>query len=344
VNRREFLTRAIGGVGAAVLTGAVLPLITELGAAPDPDPAQYQRRAAELWSSYSSSEPLSLAYTASDHVEYGRTLLARSRGSDRRRIDDALGMTAVLVGRAAFFDLGNRAVAKNVWDVAARHLTGSTDHPLLACLYGHMAFVPGWANRWDETADHLKLAAGHARRGGGPGLRSWLHAVAAECQARSGRPADAIDAIQRAKDTAAAGGSDADPWWLDYYTADRLDGFDASVALTAARDVLTRDATPRATRHALDRVERALGQLRTTNQHPTELTPQDCVTVLDQATAYALLHDDDAALRHAETALDALGRRPYHAATIRLDTLADLLPASRLGQLRDLERSYLVAA
>ena len=124
----------------------------------------------------------------------------------------------------------------------------------------------------------------------------------------------------------------------------RLDGFDASVALTSAKEVLGRPATQRATRHALDRVERALGHLRTTSPHPKAYTPQDCVTTLDRATAHALIHDDDEALRNAEAACKALGRRPYYAATIRLDTLADILPTSKLGQLHEIETAYLGAA
>jgi hypothetical protein len=57
-----------------------------------------------------------------------------------------------------------------------------------------------------------------------------------------------------------------------------------------------------------------------------------------------LIHDDNEALRNAEAACKALGRRPYYAATIRLDTLADILPASKLGHLHEIERAYLGAA
>ena len=344
VNRREFLTQAIGGMGATALAGAILPIIAELGAAPDADPEAYTRRSAELWAGCWTAEPVDLAYAAADHAEYGRTLLTRSRGRDRQRIADAVGLTTILVGRAAFFDLGRPPTARDVWNVADRYLTGTADHPLLACLHGHMAFVPGWAGHWDEAEAHLKVAHGYARRGGGPTLRSWLHAVAAECQARSGRTSGALESIERAKETLAAGGAHPDPWWLDYYSVDRLEGFDASVSLTSAQEVLGRPATQRAARHALDRVERALGHLRTTSPHPKTFTPQDCVTTLDRATAYALIHDDDEALRNAEAACKVLGRRPYYAATVRLDTLADILPASKLGQLHEIERAYLGAA
>ena len=344
VNRREFLVQAAGGLGASVLAGTILPLIAELGAAPDADPEQYARRAAQLWNGCWTADPLTLVYEAGDHVDYGRTLLSRSRGKDRQRIADAVGLTAMLVGRAAFFDLGRPDAAKEVWEVAARYLTGSSDHPLLACLYGHMAFVPGWAGNWDEASARLQTASGHARRGGGPLLRSWLHAVGSECQTRAGRTSSAIDAIERAKETVAGGGAYPEPWWLDYYSVDRLDGFDASVALGNARDVLGRQATRRDTRHALDRVERALGHLHTSSQHPTEYTPQDCVITLDRATAFALINDDDAALQNAENACQSLARRPYYAAATRLDTLADILPSTRLGQLQEIEQTYLGAA
>lgn len=338
VKRREFLT------GAVVLGGAILPLLGDLGAPPSPNPDDFARQAAELWSNCWTSEPVTLVYRAADHAERGRTLLARSRGSDHRRIADAAGLTTLLVGRTAFFDLGQAAATQEVLAVAGRYLAGSSDHPLLACLYGHQAFVPGWSGHWAAAENELTMAARHARRGGGPGLRSWLHAVAAECLTRAGRPRDALVEIERSRETLAAGGAHPDPWWLDYFDAQRLDGFDATVALAAGREVLSSGiSTQRATRHALDRVERALRHLQTTIVQPGEYTPQDCVTVLDRATAYALIHDDDQALRLAEAACQALSKRPYAAAQSRLGTLYDALPASRAGQLREIELTYLAA-
>lgn len=339
VERREFLTGA-----AVMLGGALLPLLGDLGAPPTPDPGDYTRQAAELWTDCWTTEPLTLVYRAADHAERGRTLLARSRGSDHRRIADAAGLTTLLVGRTAFFDLGQAAATQEVWAVAGRYLAGSPDHPLLACLHGHQAFVPGWAGRWAAAEKELAIAAGHARRGGSPGLRAWVHAVGAECLTRAGRPRDALAEIERARETLAAGGAHPDPWWLDYFDAQRLDGFDATVALAAGREVLSSGTgTQRAIRHALDRVERALRHLHTTAVQPGEYTPQDCVTVLDRATAYALIHDDDQALSLAEAACQALSKRPYAAALGRLGTLYDTLPASRAGQLREIEMTYLAA-
>lgn len=339
VDRREFLAGA-----AVVLGGAVLPLLGDLGSPPGPDPDEFAQRAAQLWATCWKSEPLTLVYRAADHAEYGRTLLARCRGSDHRQIADAVGLTTLLVGRTAFFDLGQSSQTQQIWDVADRYLAGSNDHPLLACLHGHQAFVPGWAGRWGEADNELKLAAGHARRGGGPGLRSWLHAIAAECLTRCGRPREALAEIERSRETLAAGGAYPDPWWLDFFDSQRLDGFDATVALAAGREVLASGrATQRATRHALDRVERALGHLHTTGARPADYTPQDCVTALDCATGYALIHDDDQALELAEAACQALSKRPYAAAENRLGALYDTLPASRAGQLREIERTYLAA-
>jgi hypothetical protein len=349
VNRRQFLAHAAGAVGAGTLGagalgGSLLAVITELGAAPSPNPDEYSREAARLWRDCWTAEPSALAYAAADHAERGQTLLARARGIDHRRIADAVGLSTVLVGRIAFFDLGRPQTSEQVWHLAGQRLEGSADHPLLACLYGHMTFVPGWAGDWEQAERHLQIAAGHARRGGGSGLRSWLHAVAAECLSRSGRLDDALARIERARETIAENGAYPDPWWLDYYSADRLNGFDAAVCLTVARAVLSRPATARATRHALDRVERALGQLQPAGASEAEFTPQDCVTVLDRATAHALVHDDQRALQLAEAACRCLGRRPYHAAATRLDTLADVLPASRVGELHEIERTYLRAA
>jgi len=148
--------------------------------------------------------------------------------------------------------------------------------PAPACsaprLLGGPALLPGWSGRADLAQAHLHLAAGHARRGGGPGLRSWLHAVAAECLARSGRVADALVQIERTRETLAAGGA-----------------------------VLSRDATQRDARHARDRVERALRLLPQPAEGPG-LTPQDCVTLLDRTIGTTLVGDDDGTLRLVETA------------------------------------------
>jgi hypothetical protein len=67
------------------------------------------------------------------------------------------------------------------------------------------------------------------------------------------------------------------------------------------------------------------------------------VTLLDRAVAFTLIHDDDQALTLAAEACQTLARRPYAAARSRLDTLADVLPACRLSDLREIERSYLAA-
>jgi hypothetical protein len=340
VDRRGFLT----GSAAAVISGTVLPLLGELGAPPRPDVDDYAGGVARLWQACWTADPVKVAYTAADQIEHGRVLLGRSRGREQRRIADSIGLAGILVGRVAFFDLGRPGVADEVWRTASVYLDDSDDHSLKACLHGHRAFLPGWSGRWTEAESELRLASGYARRGGGPSLRAWLHAVAAECQTKSGRSRGALDQIERAHDTLAAGGAWPDPWWLDYFDGTRLDGFDAATALAFGREVLSAGkATPVVTRHALDRVERALTHLHTSTEDPDRFAPQDCVTVLDRGLAHALIHDDDKALSLAADACRVLARRPYAAARSRLDDLADTLPTSRMGDLREIERAYLAA-
>jgi hypothetical protein len=147
VNRRGFLS----GAASAVLTGAVVPLLPELGAPPEPDPEAYAARAAQLWTACWTAEPIGTVYAAADHADQGRVLLGRSRGRDHRQIADAVAMAAILTGRVAFFDLGRPDVAQRVWTVAPDYLGESDDHALKACLHGHQAFIPGWAGRWAEA-------------------------------------------------------------------------------------------------------------------------------------------------------------------------------------------------
>jgi hypothetical protein len=255
-----------------------------------------------------------------------------------------MGLAAILVGRIAFFDLGRPGIADEVWCTAGTYLDDSQDNCLKACLHGHHAFVPGWAGLWADAESELRTASGYARRGGGPALRAWLHAVAAECQNKSHRSKDALDQIERARETLAAGGAWPDAWWLDFFDGQRLDGFDAATALAYAGQVIASGtATAAASRHASDRVQRALTHLHTSTDDPARFTPQDCVTTLDRAIGHALQGDDDAALSLAADACRTLARRPYAAARSRLDGLADTLPSIRMREFLEIERASLPA-
>ena len=340
VDRREFLQLA----GGAAALSALGPLLSSHG----PRPLEldlYERQAWDLWRAASVANPLALCYDAQEHAQRGASALETSSGRDRERIAVAAAMTTTLAGRLAFFDLGDVTLAQRAWVSAETLLQSTSDHSFLACVLGHQAFVPGWGQRWGEADRLLWRSAKHASRSG-PGLRTWVRAVRAECLAVCERYEPAIEEGRLARDTLAAGGTQPDPEWLDFFDAAMLDGFDAFTALAAARPVLdarSMAVTARVERTATGRVERALTLLRTSSDDPAEFTPQDCVTVLDQAVGSALLHDDERSLLLAEVGCQALSRRQYKAATSRLDTLGAVLPSSNAKRLYEIELAYPIA-
>jgi hypothetical protein len=310
VNRRQFLQGATFiGLAAVTPTGSIDRLVRTLGKPPvdESTVAAYASIAAAQREMYWTSPGRPLFDSTVTHLRLGLELLRSTNGGSRRNLVTAAAHSALLSGRLAFFDLAQPPVAQECLTVARDLVAEADDADLAAAVYGHLAFLPGFAG--DRTAASAALAPAHrfARRSG-PRLRSWLHSVDAELSARTGDTKRAIIQTKRAGDALATLGSD--PTWLDFYDPARFASFAGYVQLLAG-DARTAALT----------LENALALL------PSSGTKQRSVLLLDLATARAST-DPDHAVELASQAVNLLQAIWYPTAKDRLPALQRSLRAS----------------
>jgi hypothetical protein len=259
---------------------------------------------------YWSSPARSLFDASLAHTQLGLQLLRTTgEGPTRRQLAEATSRSALLAGRLAFFDLGQVAMAKRGFDLAQQLAHEAEDHALSAVVYGHLAFVPGFAADQPAALTMLDVAHRHASYAAGPRLRSWLHCVEAEITARTGAPKQSLAQVRQAEDALATEGTD--PAWLDFYDPSRLVGFAGYVQLAAGHHA---DATVS--------LEGALARLA------PSAAKQRSVFLLDLATAYTRL-DPQHAVELAGQALDTLQQDAYAVARDRLPALRAGLQGTR---------------
>ncbi len=309
VNRRRFLQGA-AAVGLAAVTPA--PSLDRLVRALDKplvDPAAvaaYASIAAGQHEMYWMSPARPLYESTVSHLRLGLDLLRNTSGRDRQELAAGVAHSALLSGRLAFFDLAERPVAQRCLDVARDLVTESEDADLAAAVYGHMAFLPGFAGDRAGASDALAPAYRFGRRSG-PRLRSWLHSVDAELAARTGDTKRAMAQTEQAGEALTSSGSD--PAWLDFYDPAAFASFAGYVQLLAG-DTRTAGAT----------LEKALAEL------PISGTKQRSMVLLDLATARAAT-DPDQAVELTSRAVQILQ-------TVWYPTAQDRFPALRKS-LRD---------
>jgi transcriptional regulator with XRE-family HTH domain/tetratricopeptide (TPR) repeat protein len=239
--------------------------------------------------------------SALGHTRLGMELLRSASGDSRRSLATATARSALLCGRLAFFDLGDPVGGERCFDTALRLVQEGDDHAVAAAICAHQAFIPGFRCREVETAHALEAAAAHVRYGGGPLLRSWVHAVKGELAVRAGDTKRGLAALRQAEDALDAGG--ADPAWLDFYDRSRLAGFLGYAQLHAGRHA-----------DAAATFETALSELA------PRAAKQRAVLLLDLANAYVPI-DAKTAFDHASQALEGMSREVYAAARDRLPGL-----------------------
>jgi len=171
--------------------------------------------------------------TVDAHARFGRALLgARASAELRSRLAVAAAESLLLAGRIAFFDLQAPAAA-------GEHLLGALDaaevagdNALAAAILAHRAFIPAFAGRAEEARGLVQAARDRGGRSLSGVQSGWMHAVAAEVEAKFGAGVTAMDLLARAADDLTA---DAEPCpeWLDYFDAARHEAFTGYCARVA---------------------------------------------------------------------------------------------------------------
>lgn len=220
----------------------------------------------------------------------------------------AVTESALLAARLNFFDLTRPDDAGPFFELATSAAKISNDHPLVASVFAHRAFVPGFAENEQSARSFLSIAHGHARYGAGPLLRSWIHCVDAEISARTGQVAVSLSRIRSAED--AIGTAGIDPPWLDYFDASRLDGFAGNTLLLGGQH-----------QDAALRLERAVDGLSESG------AKQLSVLLFDLARAQSVT-DAEMAAETAHRACDAVELAPYATALQRLPDVRAALDAT----------------
>jgi transcriptional regulator with XRE-family HTH domain len=321
---RASVLRALVGASMLPLVAPLLSLDPEAAHADGRtvDPDSYQQIVRCQRELYWASPARPLYEAAYAHTQLGVGLLRAATSTSRTSLASALAESALLTARLAFFDLSQPAIAERCFDVALAATREAGDHALAAAVLGHMAFIPAFGQQPADARPLIDSALQHTWHGVSPMVRSWLHCVASEVEARAG----AAVASRRHIDLA-AGAVESDgtpPEWLDFYDNGRLHSFAGYAALASG-----------------DHSE-AAGQL---NQALAGLTgagaKQRSVVLADLATAHA--SDGDRAANYLNEAIDALHANWYGAGLDRVRAVRPVLGDSRHATLIDERLAALTA-
>lgn len=314
MNRRDFLKNAaLMGLASAVPVPTADNL-SRMFEAPRIDPAIVTAFASTVEMQrtiYWSSPPRSLFEATNAHARLGLDLLRTAAGDERTKLASAVAHAALLSGRLAFFDLVEPHTARQSLSVARELAEQADDQPLIAAVFAHLAFLPGFNGDPAATGAALDAADTKAKRFAGPRTRSWLHCVRAEIDARTGRRGEALSEASRAEDSLDSPG--VDPLWLDFFDASRLDGFRGYVQLLAGDH-----------EGAAESLQRACATL------PESAVKQRSVWLIDRATAHADA-DPDHALDLATQAVVDLREHWYPTARDRFPALRSAFAATPLA-------------
>ncbi len=269
--------------------------------------AQVTRRHSQL---YWTCPPKAFFEPVYAHAQLGVGMLRDCPAAARPIVAAALAETAMLAGRLAFFDLHQAALAGRCLDVALAACREAGDHALATTILGHMAFIPAVSKDHAAARNLLKAASQHTWHGVDPTVRSWLHCVASELDARAGVSGDA----RRHADLALNVDLDnaTPPAWMDFYDRSRRHAFAGFTALTT-------DAHGDAEFHltqCLDTLSGHAGKQRS-------------VVLADLAAVHA--NDPDRSADYLHRALDALGDAWYGTGLDRIRQRRAALGDSQLG-------------
>lgn len=319
---RATVLRAMLGAVAAPVISPLLSLDSASSATSDGqsaksvgrDPAMYAQIARCQGDLYWTSPPQPLFEAAYAHTQLGIGLVRGAPTSTRPAFALGLAEAALLTARLAFFDLGQPAVANRCFDVALAATREAGDHALAAAVLGHMAFVPAFGRDPGHARSLVEAALQHTWHGVSPVVRSWLHCVGSEVEARAGSGAASSRHIELAE--TALTSEEPSPEWLDFYDASRLDSFAGYSALIAGDHS-----------EATARLEQSLATVGSRGGK------QQGVILADLASA---CDDTDQAANYLDRAIDALEVEWYGAGLSRVrevrQTLGDGRDAARIDQ------------
>jgi transcriptional regulator with XRE-family HTH domain len=204
----------------------------------------------------------------------------------------------------------------------AAGLAEAADHALAAAVLGHMAFVPAFGRDAAHARSLVDAALQHTWHGVSPIVRSWLHCVGSEVEARDGAGAASSRHIELAETALAS--DNPPPAWMDFYNGSRLDSFAGYAALIAG------DGS-----EATSRLERALVTVG------PQGGKQQGVILADLASA---CNDTEQAANYLDRAIDALEVEWYGTGLNRVREVRQSLGDSRDGTRIDQRTMALVAS
>lgn len=270
---------------------------------------------------YWSVVPAALYGSVKSHVELGTQLLAKG-GSDPlvQRVAVAVGESAMLAGRIAFFDLKRPEPAQADYELALEATEAAGDHALAAAVLAHMSFISARAGDSRLTRALMDSALAHSVHHTGPVTRAWLRAVESEVSATLSDHAASLGALSRAEALLGADEGQPEPEWLDFFNASRLAGFAGSAHLALGQG-----------EQARPHLEQSLAGL------PSEAAKQRAVVLADLAATY-LETDLEAACALTAQALEQLQTTWYATGYERVQSVRrQLAPHQQNGQVRELE-------
>jgi transcriptional regulator with XRE-family HTH domain len=308
---RASVLRGLIGLGAMPFLAPLLSLEPEAARqSRAADPNSYAAIARCHQRLYWTTPARALYEAAYAHTQLGVEILRGADATQRAPIAGAVAESALLTARLAFFDLGQAAVADRCFDVALAATREAGDHALAAAVLGHMAFAPAFSHRPDQARSLLAAALQHTWHGVSPLVRSWLHCVASEVEARAGDWAASRHQIDLA--TTAIDSDDPTPAWLDFYDAGRLHSF-AGYAALASNDKAA----------AADHLTKALEALE------PDRAKQRSVVLADLAAAHG--DDGDQAADYLNQALAAVQSDWYSTGLDRIRTVRSAMADSHHG-------------
>ncbi len=276
---------------------------------------------------YHSTAPAVLMTPVVAHLETVADFLrAGASGPLLRRLFANQARAANLAGRLAFCDLNDSLAARGYYNLALESAREAGDHLQAAAALAHVSFIPAADREFSTALDYLRAAGQQAAKHPDGRVESWLAAAEAEFRANAGTHADALKAIDRAREKLAKPGLIADLPWLDFYDSTRLSGF--------AGYAMMRDGQLEASRASL---ADAAGRL------PRTAVKQKAVFLADIATVELAGGELDRACASAGEAAEVLRQVGYaHGASRLREFRRSVQPWADSGAVRALDEQLAV--